>query len=115
MNGVQIASVTSETAEVTVNAITTVSSDINITIRDMVEWILLPTPTQTVTAGVDATFTITGTYTSYQWYLDGETVGTNSATYTFNRQPGVYEIVVVVQNSAGEQRSGRVRVSVVRP
>jgi len=74
------------------------------------EWQLIEQSVQ-ATANVDRVFTVTGSYTSYHWYLDGASVGTSS-TYTFNKPDDVYQLVVVVTNSNGESRSGRCRITV---
>jgi uncharacterized repeat protein (TIGR02543 family) len=63
-------------------------------------------------ANVDKIFTVTETYTMYQWYLDGTLVGTSS-TYTFNKPAGVYQLVIVATD--GESRSGRCRITVASP
>jgi len=76
----------------------------------MGEWNLVEQAAQ-AESGVNKQFAVAGTYAEYQWYVDGASAGTAS-TYTFNRPAGVYELVVVVRNSAGERRSGRCRVTV---
>jgi uncharacterized repeat protein (TIGR02543 family) len=63
------------------------------------------------TANTDKVFTVTGTYSTYKWYLDGTQVGTAS-TYTFNKPNGVYQLIVVVTNSSGESRSGRCWITI---
>jgi len=60
----------------------------------------------------DNTFTVNGSYSSYQWYLNDLLVGTSSS-YIFNKPAGVYQLVVVVTNSSGESRSARCRVTVI--
>lgn len=83
---------------------------IEIDFTGIVEWELIE---QTAIANVneDKVFTVNETYTSYQWYLDGVSVGTTSS-YTLNEPAGVYQLVVVVTNNTGESRSGRCRVTV---
>jgi hypothetical protein len=71
----------------------------------MSEWALTE-QTARVSSGVNKVFTVTGTYTTYRWYLDGTPVGTSSS-YTFNKPQGIYELIVVATNSGGESRSGR--------
>jgi len=78
---------------------------------DIDEWELIEQTAQAA-PNTDKTFTVTETYESYQWYLDGKPVGTSSNTYTLNKPAGVYQLVVVVTNSNGESRSGRCRVTV---
>lgn len=56
-----------------------------------------------------------GTYTAYQWYLDGSPVSID-ASYSFDttgKQAGeVYELSLVVTNGNAEQRSGRCRITI---
>jgi hypothetical protein len=60
-------------------------------------------------------FTTKNNYVSYQWYLDGTPAGTSSS-YIFNspgmRAGDVYELAVVVTDSAGDKRSGRCRITI---
>jgi fibronectin type 3 domain-containing protein len=87
---------------------------VSITVGSMADWNLVA-ETQTVSKDATTSFGVTGTYDSYWWYLDGIASGT-TATYNFNsagKKPGaVYEVSVVVRNSAGEQRSGRCRITI---
>ncbi|WP_461247554.1 hypothetical protein, partial [Treponema sp. R6D11] len=87
------------------------SVGITIELVDINEWELTEQSVQAF-HNEDKTFTLTGIYTSYQWYLDGVSVGT-SQSYTLNKPAGVYQLVVVVTNSNGESRSGRCRVTVL--
>jgi len=99
-------------APVTAN-ITNPSVEIVIDWTEIDEWQLIEQSAQ-ATANEDKVFTVAGAYTTgytYQWYLDGELVGT-SPTYTFNQPADVYQLVVVVTNSNGEKRSGRCRITV---
>jgi hypothetical protein len=54
-------------------------------------------------------------YTSYAWYWDGVQIsGATSSTYTwepYSKEPGIYELAVVVTTSTGERRSARCRVT----
>jgi hypothetical protein len=88
-------------------------SEIVINLTNMNEWALTE---QTARAypNVNKVFTVTGTYTTYRWYLDGTQVGTSSS-YTFNKPEGIYELIVVATNSGGESRSGRCWVTVGIP
>jgi len=74
------------------------------------EWELTKQSAQAV-PNEDTLFNVTGTYATYQWYLDGEPAA-NSSNYIFCAPIGVYELVVVVTNSNGESRSGRCRITV---
>jgi uncharacterized repeat protein (TIGR02543 family) len=94
----------------TVNIYTSPSVEIVIELMDMNEWVLTEQSAQ-VLSNVNRSFTVTGTYTIYRWYLDGVSVGTSSS-YTFNKPAGVYQLVVVVTNNSGESRSGRCWVTV---
>jgi Immunoglobulin domain len=76
-----------------------------------------PAP-QTVTAGQTATFTVAANGTApltYQWYLNGTAVGTNSATYvvanTTTSQNGA-TVDVTVSNSTGSVTSNTVKLTV---
>ena len=73
---------------------------------------------QTVTAGQSATFSVTATGTaplSYQWFMNGATVGTNSSTYTVSgtsaAQNGA-QIYVNVTNTAATVKSNVVTLTV---
>jgi hypothetical protein len=63
------------------------------------------------TADIGSSITVTGTYSTYRWYLDGTSVGTLSS-YTFNKPVGVYQLSVVVTDSNGESRSGHCWITV---
>jgi uncharacterized repeat protein (TIGR02543 family) len=71
---------------------------------------------QTVTQGQTANFTVSGSYTAYQWYLDGTVISSaTSAAYARNtasmpKRP--YELSVLVTTSTGEKLSARCRVIV---
>ena len=91
-------------------AAVTVAAGIVISLTEINEWELTEQIAQAI-ATIDKIISVTGTYTTYRWYLDGIQVGT-SANYTFNKSAGVYQLVVVVTNSAGESRSGRCRITV---
>jgi len=85
-------------------------SGITINLIEMNEWELTDQAAQ-VTPNTNRVFTVTGTYSIYRWFLNGTLVGTTS-NYTFNRPVGIYQLVVVVTNSAGESRSARCWVTV---
>jgi len=74
------------------------------------DWELIEQTVQTTPGGYKY-FTVTGTYESYRWYLDGVLVGISSG-YIFNKPAGMYQLTVVVTNSNGESRSGRCRITV---
>jgi len=83
-----------------------------ITILELNEWELTDQFVQT-NPNEDKLFTVKGTYETYQWYLDGTPVE-NSSSYIFNKSAGIYQLVVVVKNSNGENRSGRCRITVTQ-
>ena len=108
-NSIEAASVTSNAATIRV----LINKAIIITVEGMMsEWELM-NQLRTVSANTPADFTVDGPYSSYKWYLDGVLAG-SAATYYFNQQPGVYELVVVVSVSNGEERSGRCFVTAIR-
>jgi uncharacterized repeat protein (TIGR02543 family) len=84
--------------------------EIEINFTGLNEWELLE-QNATANPNENMAFAVSGTYTSYEWFLDGISVGTSSS-YIFNRPTGVYQLVLVVTNSAGESRSGRCRITV---
>jgi len=88
------------------------AADVIIELSAVNEWELVSQTAQTE-AGTDTVFAVSGTYETYRWYLDGISVGTESS-YTFNKPAGVYELVIVARNSAGEGRSGSCRVTVAQ-
>jgi hypothetical protein len=70
-------------------------------------------PAASVPVNTDRAFTVNGSYTSYQWYLDGAAVSGAAGTgrtYTFNQGPGNYELAIVVNGPDG-RRSGRCRIT----
>ena len=81
-----------------------------INFAEMNEWELIEQTSQAI-ANEDNIFSVTGSYTTYRWYLDGVLVG-SSSSYTFNKPEGVYQLAVVVTNNNGESRSGRCWVTV---
>ena len=112
LHGVQTAYETSNAARVMV-----LPPAIIIEVGDYLDdWTVMNQPA-TVSANTPTPITInsTVTFTEYTWYLDGILVpGSTSATFIFNQPPGIYELVVVVTNNHGEQRSGRIRITAVR-
>jgi uncharacterized repeat protein (TIGR02543 family) len=74
--------------------------------------------TTTLLVSEEATFSAGSEYDSYQWYWDGEVIsGEISPSYTLApnaKQPGVYELSVVVAAAAspGEKLSARCRVTI---
>jgi len=97
----------SVTADITNN---TEIGNITIDLTGNSEWTLIEQTAHAV-ANEEKVFTVTGSYTTYKWYLDGKSVGTSSS-YTFKGTANVYQLVVVVTNSSGESRSGRCRITV---
>jgi len=83
---------------------------IEVTLDVMNEWELVDQSTQ-VAANTNKIFTVNGSYSIYQWYLDG-TLVSSSSSYTFNKPKGVYQLMVVVTNSSGESRSARCWITV---
>jgi hypothetical protein len=73
---------------------------------------------QTVSAGQTGTFTVAANGTApltYQWYLNGSTAGTNSATYTITNTTTSQNgdtVYVTVSNSAGTVTSNTVKLTV---
>jgi len=74
------------------------------------EWELIEQTAQTTTSDYKY-FTVTGTYETYRWYLDGVFVE-DFPIYFFQEPAGVYQLVVIVTNRSGESRSGRCRITV---
>jgi hypothetical protein len=81
---------------------------------------LQPTPTSPTLSNASlfvnesASFYAESDYASYAWYWNGELIG-GEASYTYDlaansRAPGIYELSVVVTNSAGKTLSARCRV-----
>jgi hypothetical protein len=65
--------------------------------------------------GESRNITVTGTYSAYEWYLDGvKQVGTGSSysIATGSMAPGVHTLTVVVTDSAGGKRSASCRITV---
>jgi len=68
-----------------------------------------------LTKGQNGTITVQGTWSSYQWYINGSLVAGSGSSYIFTtstRNVGVYTVTAVVTNSAGERRSASCRVTV---
>jgi len=86
------------------------NSSIEIILPDMSEWDLLGEQ-PVFSTGRTYVFGLSGSYNTYQWYLNGNKVGTG-VNYFFIQEPGVYEVAVVVEDNAGEKRSGSCQVIV---
>src|SRR5258708_11594763 len=73
---------------------------------------------QTVTAGQPATFSVIATGSApltYQWSMNGGTVGTNSNTFSISQSTTTEnqaEIIVKISNAAGSVTSGTVSLTV---
>jgi hypothetical protein len=71
---------------------------------------------QTIQKNTSTLFTTNGNYATYQWYLDGAPVGTAS-NYSYDSsgtQTGdVFELAVIVTDTAGDRRSGRCRITII--
>jgi hypothetical protein len=68
----------------------------------------------TLAKGGSAVMQAKGQWATYQWYVGGAPVGT-TATYTFAsaaREPGVYNVMVVVTDADGVKRSAERRIRV---
>jgi formylglycine-generating enzyme required for sulfatase activity len=76
----------------------------------------LPSQSSNIVQGESGTFQVTGSYTSYQWYLDGSAIsGATSASYTLNTASmliGMYELSVIVTTDGNERLSGSCYVNV---
>jgi hypothetical protein len=73
-------------------------------------------PVLQIPKGQSGTFTVNGTYSSYEWYLDGILEASSSRTYTLQTSslaPGVYTVAVVVKTSTSERRSGSYTVWII--
>jgi hypothetical protein len=70
----------------------------------------------TILQGESGTFTVPGTYASYQWYLDGTDISAATvASYIMNTTlmtPKLYELSVVVVTDGDERFSGKCYVNV---
>jgi uncharacterized repeat protein (TIGR02543 family) len=85
-------------------------SGITVELDAMTEWDLIDQTVQ-VTANTNRIFTVSGTYSTYKWYLDG-TLVSSSSSYTFNKPVSVYQLVVIVTKSNADSRSARCWVTV---
>jgi hypothetical protein len=68
----------------------------------------------TLAKGDSAVMQVKGQWATYQWYVGGAPVGT-TATYTFAsaaREPGVYNVMVVVTDADDAKRSAERRIRV---
>ncbi|MDR3171442.1 MAG: fibronectin type III domain-containing protein, partial [Treponema sp.] len=78
-----------------------------------------PSQSTDIVQGESGDFQVTGSYTSYQWYLDGTAIsGATTASYTLNTTSmlvGVYELSVVVTTDANDLLSGSCYVNVKEP
>jgi hypothetical protein len=86
-----------------------------ISVTKLQDWNLVA-QTRQVGRNTFTVFSVNGTYTAYQWYLDGTAAGTN-ADYTFaagESVGNVYELTVVVTDNTGEQRSGRCLITIAK-
>jgi hypothetical protein len=69
----------------------------------------------TLTKGESRVIQVKGQWATYQWYVDGVSVGT-ATTYTFEsaaREPGVYTVMAVVTAADGAKRSAWRRIRVM--
>ncbi|MDR2020879.1 MAG: hypothetical protein LBQ14_08960 [Treponema sp.] len=70
----------------------------------------------TIPKGQSATVSATGSWNTYQWYVNGTPVsGAASSSFIFNSNTystGIYTVTLVVTDSKGEKRSASCRVTV---
>jgi formylglycine-generating enzyme required for sulfatase activity len=75
-----------------------------------------PGQSAVIVRGASRDFQVTGSYPSYQWYLDGSAISdATAASYTLNTAAmllGAYELSVVVITDVGGRLSGRCSISV---
>jgi hypothetical protein len=92
-----------------------VENSITITLASQDD-VSLPSQSTDILPGQSRTFQVTGSYTSYQWYLDGSAInGATDASYTLNTASmlfGVHELSVVVATDTDELLSGNCYVRV---
>jgi hypothetical protein len=75
--------------------------------------------TLTLNKGQSGTISVQGTWSSYQWYINGEPVSGSSGSRsglsftTSDRNAGVYTVTAVVTDSANEKRSASCRITVI--
>jgi formylglycine-generating enzyme required for sulfatase activity len=97
---------------------TLVENSITIALAPQID-VSLPSQSTDMLQGQSSTFQVTGSYTSYQWYLDGSTIsGATTASYTLNTASmliRVYELSVIVATDANELLSGNCYVNVKEP
>jgi hypothetical protein len=67
-------------------------------------------------ANESAQFSAGSGYASYQWYWDGVVIdGATSNSYNLpadSKDPGIYELLVIVTTSVGQRLSARCRVTI---
>jgi uncharacterized repeat protein (TIGR02543 family) len=103
------------TADITLYAqwiTATTPTSVEISISAIDDWNGLLAQEYSAVKGSSQDFTVSGSYDTYQWYLNGLIQsGVTGSTYTLNTasmNEGVYEVMVVVSKN-GESRSGRCR------
>jgi membrane carboxypeptidase/penicillin-binding protein PbpC len=76
----------------------------------------LSSPILQIPKGENRTFEVNGTYTTYQWYLNGSPInGASSSDYTLQTASmtvGLYDLTVVVANNNNKRRSGSYRIRI---
>ncbi|MCL2805222.1 MAG: hypothetical protein FWD26_04710 [Treponema sp.] len=68
-----------------------------------------------LTKGQNVDVIVQGTWSSYQWYVNGSLVSSYGSTYTFatsSLNAGIYTVTAIVTNSVGERRSAGCRITV---
>jgi len=84
--------------------VTPLSDDANLSVTSL-----------SIIKGQSGNITVNGTWTSYQWYVNGSRMANTTNNYTFSttdRDPGIYTVTVIVTNNANEKRSASCRVTV---
>ena len=88
---------------------------LGISLTPLVDAALSTPAVLTIPKGQTGTITVQGSWTSYQWFIDGSLVSGSSSNYQFNsqgRDVGIYTVTVVVTNSQQEKRSASCKVTV---
>jgi hypothetical protein len=110
-----ISSVWVGTQSAAVSATTQIGTSITITLAAQND-VGISTQSASIPRGQSRIFQVMGSYTSYQWYLNGDAItGAAAASYMLNTASmklGVYELAVMVSTGEGARLSGACRVRV---
>jgi fibronectin type 3 domain-containing protein len=95
----------------------TVENAVSIVINiDPMQDIAITNTTTSIKKGTNGTFSISGSYILYRWYLNGVAIsGATASGYSFttaDKDPGVYELMVVVTSSEGKRLSARLDITI---